>query len=47
MKINKKLFEEFKNSKNSKLLAVTKYWNSEETKKFILQLSLEEKNILV
>jgi hypothetical protein len=35
MKINKKLFEEFKKSKNSKLLAVTKYWDLEETEKFI------------
>gem|GEM_PF-4267905 len=34
MEINKKLFEEFKNSK-SKLLAVVKYWNKEETEEFI------------
>ncbi len=45
MEINKKLFEEFKNSK-SKLLAVTKYWNKEEAEEFIWKLTLEEKNIL-
>ena len=40
MKINKKLFEDFKKS-NSKILAVTKYWNIEEIKNFFS--SLEEK----
>jgi len=34
MKLNKNLISQFQNS-NSKLLAVTKYWNLEETKEFI------------
>ena len=46
MKINKELFTEFKNSKTSKLLAVTKYWNLEETNEFISLLEDEQKNIL-
>jgi hypothetical protein len=34
MKLNKKLIDQFKNS-DSKLLAVTKYWNLEEVKEFV------------
>ena len=37
MDINKKLFDDIKNS-NSKLLAVTKYWNLEEIKSFFSKL---------
>jgi len=46
MKLNKKLIDEFKNSE-SKLLAVTKYWNLEETNELISQFSEEDTNILV
>ena len=38
MKLNKKLIQEFKNS-DSKLLAVTKYWDLEETNELISQFS--------
>jgi hypothetical protein len=46
MKINKNLINKFKNS-NSKLLAVTKYWNLEETKEFVSSLSEDELEILI
>ena len=46
MKLNKKLIIQFKNS-DSKLLAVTKYWNLEETKEFISEFSPEDLDILV
>ena len=46
MKLNKKLLQEFKNS-DSKLLAVTKYWNLEETNELISQFSEEDSEILV
>ncbi|MDQ7009609.1 MAG: alanine racemase [Candidatus Gracilibacteria bacterium] len=46
MKLNKKLIEEFKNSE-SKLLAVTKYWNLDETNELISQFSEEDAEILV
>jgi hypothetical protein len=36
MKLNKKLIKEFENS-NSKLLAVTKYWDLEKTNELISQ----------
>ena len=45
VKLNKKLIEEFKNSE-SKLLAVTKYWNLEETEKLISQFE-EDSEILI
>ena len=45
MNINKKLISQFQKSE-SKLLAVTKYWNLEETKEFIEQFSPEELDIL-
>jgi hypothetical protein len=34
MKLNKKLISQLKDS-NSKLLAVTKYWNLDEIKEFV------------
>jgi hypothetical protein len=46
MKLNKNLITQFKNS-DSKLLAVTKYWNLEETKEFISGFSPEDLDILV
>lgn len=46
MKLNKKLIEEFKNSE-SKLLAVTKYWNLEETNELISQFWEEDAEILI
>ena len=46
MKLNKKLIKQFQNSE-SKLLAVTKYWDLEETKEFISEFSREELEILV
>ena len=46
MKLNKKLIEEFKNS-DSKLLAVTKYWNLEETNELISQFWEEDSEILI
>ena len=46
MKLNKKLIEEFKNSE-SKLLAVTKYWNLEETNELISQFWEEDSEILI
>ena len=45
MQLNKKLLQDFKNS-NSKLLAVTKYWNLEETNKLISQF-WEDNEILI
>jgi uncharacterized pyridoxal phosphate-containing UPF0001 family protein len=45
MKLNKKLIEEFKKSE-SKLLAVTKYWDIEETENLISQFD-EDAEILV
>ena len=45
MNLNKKLISQFQNS-DSKLLAVTKYWNLEETKEFIYEFSDEDLNIL-
>ena len=46
MKLNKKLIQEFKNS-DSKLLAVTKYWDLEETNELISQFSKEDAEILI
>jgi len=46
LKLNKKLIEEFKNSE-SKLLAVTKYWNLEETNELIYQFWEEGSKILI
>ncbi len=46
MKLNKKLLSEFMASE-SKLLAVTKYWNTQETIELLEQFSDEEKNILI
>jgi len=46
MKLNKQLLQEFKNS-DSKLLAVTKYWNLEETKNLISQFKEEDNEILI
>jgi len=45
MQLNKKLIEEFENSE-SKLLAVTKYWNLEETNELISQFP-EDSKILI
>jgi len=45
MKLNKTLIEQFKNSE-SKLLAVTKYWDLEEIKEFITKFSGEDLDIL-
>jgi len=45
MKLNKKLISQSKNL-DSKLLAVTKYWNLEETKEFISEFSPEDLDIL-
>jgi len=45
MKINKNLITQFQNS-NSKLLAVTKYWNLDEIKEFIWEFSDEDLEIL-
>ena len=45
MKLNKKLIEEFENSE-SKLLAVTKYWNLEETNELISQF-WDESEVLI
>lgn len=46
MKLNQPLITRFKNS-SSKLLAVTKYWNLEETKEFISKISPVDLDILV
>ena len=46
MKLNKKLIEEFKNS-DSKLLAVTKYWDLDETNELISQFWEKDAEILV
>ena len=46
MKLNKKLLADFKNSE-SKLLAVTKYWNLEETNEIISQFTEEDSEILI
>ena len=46
MKLNKKLIQEFKNS-DSKLLAVTKYWDLEETNELISQFSKEDAEVLI
>ncbi len=46
MKLNKNLILQFRDS-DSRLLAVTKYWNLEETKEFIWEFSLEDLEILV
>jgi len=46
VKLNKKLIEEFENSE-SKLLAVTKYWNLEETNELISQFWEEGSEILI
>jgi len=45
MNLNKKLILQFKDSK-SKLLAVTKYWDLEETKELIWEFSEEDLGIL-
>ena len=45
MNLNKTLIEQFKNSE-SKLLAVTKYWDLEEIKEFITKFSGEDLDIL-
>lgn len=45
MNLNKKLISQFQKS-DSKLLAVTKYWDLDETKNFISKFSLEELDIL-
>ena len=45
MKLNKKIIEEFKKSE-SKLLAVTKYWNLEETENLISQFE-ENSEVLI
>jgi len=46
LKLNKKLIDEFKNSK-SKLLAVTKYWDLGETNELISQLWEEGSEVLI
>lgn len=46
MKLNKKLIEEFKNS-DSKLLAVTKYWDLDETNELISQFWEEDSEVLI
>ncbi len=46
MKLNKKLLADFKGSE-SKLLAVTKYWNLEETNDIISQFWEEESEVLI
>lgn len=46
MRLNKKLISQFQN-KNSKLLAVTKYWNLDETKELIWQFWDDELEILI
>jgi len=46
MKLNKRLLADFTNSE-SKLLAVTKYWNIEETNNIISQFTQEQSEILI
>ncbi len=46
MKINRQLIDDFKKSE-SKLLAVTKYWNLEETNDLISQFSEEDSEVLI
>lgn len=46
MKLNKKLIEQFKGSESS-LLAVTKYWDVDETNQFIDEYSSENLDFLV
>ncbi len=46
MKLNKNLISKFQKS-NSKLLAVTKYWNLEETKNLIWQFSLKQLEVFL
>jgi uncharacterized pyridoxal phosphate-containing UPF0001 family protein len=46
MQINKDLISKFKNS-DSKLLAVTKYWNINEIREFISNFNEDELEILV
>jgi len=46
MKINKKLITQFQKS-DSKLLAVTKYWNIDEIKEFVWSFKEEDLDILV
>lgn len=46
MKINHKLFADFENS-NSKLLAVTKYWDIEEIDEFMTELWEEKSNTII
>jgi len=45
MKLNTQLISKFKNS-DSKLLAVTKYWDLLETKEFISEFTPEDLGIL-
>lgn len=47
MKLNNKVIDDFKNSKISKLLAITKYWNREEIDEFMKELWEENSDILV
>ena len=46
MKLNKQLFQDFKDSE-SKLLAVTKYWDLDETNNIISQLSEQDSEALI
>ncbi len=46
MKINKQILEDF-NASESKLLAVTKYWDVDETNNIISQLAEEESEVLI
>ncbi len=46
MKLNKQLLEKFQNSQ-SKLLAVTKYWNTDETIELMSQFSEENLGVLI
>jgi hypothetical protein len=47
MKLNKDLLSDFKASRSSKLLAVTKYWGKQKTQDFLSLLSEDDKNLLV
>jgi len=46
MKLNKKIISQFKNS-DSKLLAVTKYWDLDEIKEFFSQFEEEDYEVLI
>jgi hypothetical protein len=46
MKINNELIQDFKES-NSKLLAVTKYWNLDEIKEFFSKIKNDDLDIFI